>query len=98
MVIRTKGEIARLLKAYELSKDLIFQNVEVRDKYEKEPATIDYNFFIDDNTRIDSNKRVMILKFKPLDRDNYLVYDKMSFLISEIQILYPEYKCIGELV
>ena len=98
MAIRTKGEIAKLLKAYELSKDLLFQDVEVRDRYDKEAATIDYNFFLDDNTRVDSNKRVMILKFRALDRDNYLVYDKMSFLVSEIQILYPEYRCVGELV
>ena len=98
MVVRTKGEIARLLKVYEQSKDLLFQNLEVRETYDMEPATSNYNFFIDDNTRLDTYKRVMILKFRPLDRENYLVYDKMSFLVSEIQILYPEYRCIGELV
>ena len=68
MIIRTRGEIARLLKAYELSRDLIFQNVDVRDRYDNKPATVDYNFFIDDNTRLDSYKRVMILKFRALDK------------------------------
>ncbi len=98
MIIRTKGEIARLVQCYELSKELLFQNAEVRDSYKKIEQTINFNDFIDDNIRVDDGKKILLLKFKPYDRENYLIYDKMSFLISELQILFPEYKCIGELV
>lgn len=100
LVIRTKAEIDRLLQSYEISRELAFQNVEIKERYDKEIETVDYNLFIDDNIRIDSSKKIMLLKFKPLIREeqDYLLQDKMSFLTSEIQILFPEYKCIGELV
>lgn len=98
MVIRTKGEIARLLQSYELSKELAFQTVEIKEHYEKEKETTDYNSFVDDNIRIDAYKKIMLLKFKAEDREDFLVLDKMSFLVSEMQILFPEYKCIGTLL
>lgn len=98
MVIRTKGEIARLLQSYELSKELAFQTVEIKERYEKEKETTDYNSFVDDNIRIDAYKKIMLLKFKAEDREDFLVLDKMSFLVSEMQILFPEYKCIGTLL
>ncbi len=98
IVIRTKGEIARLCQSYEVSKEILFQSVEIKDSYDKSEETVDYNSFIDDNIRIDAFKKIMLIKFKPLDRENFLVQDKMSFIISEMQIVFPEYKCIGELV
>ncbi|WP_058486177.1 hypothetical protein [Defluviitalea phaphyphila] len=98
IVIRTKGEIAKLMKSYEISKDLHFVDVEILDKYDREKQTQDYNSFVDDNLRIDKNKKILLVKFKAEDRENFLVLDKMSFLVSELQILFPEYYCIGELV
>lgn len=97
MVIRTKGEIARLLKSYEISKDLLFEEVEIVDSYPNEEQTMDYNSFIDDNIRVNSYKKVLIIQFKPMNREDFLIQDKMSFLVSEIQLLFPEYRCIGEL-
>lgn len=98
MVIRTKGEISRLLKSYEISKELDFVGVEIRESYNKPNETVNFNDFIDDNIRVDAYKKVMLLTFRGANREGFLALDKMSFLVSEIQVLFPEYKCIGELV
>ena len=98
LVIRTRGEIARLLQSYdEVSKQVQFREVEILEEYNKPYDTFDFNTFIDDNIRIDRYKKIMLITFSATDVDDYLLSDKMSFLISEIQILFPEYKCIGEL-
>lgn len=98
LVIRTKGEIARLIQCYETAKDLIFQDIEILEQYQRLPQTTDFNHFIDENIRVDQFKKIMLVKFTAKDRQDYLILDKMSFIVSEIQMLFPEYHCIGEIV
>lgn len=98
LVIRTKGEIARLMTSYELKKDLSFYDIELVNTYSEIIQTMDYNDFIDDNIRVDDFKKILIVKFKTNNKEDFLIFDKMSFLVSEIQMLFPEYKCIGELI
>lgn len=98
MVIRTRGELARILQMYSLKKDLQFYDIEVLEEYKKQKQTVDYNSFIDDNIRIDKYKKILVLKFKAANKEDYLIYDKMSFLVSDIQLLFPEYQCVGELI
>lgn len=98
LVIRTRGEIARLMTSYELRKDLSFYDVELVNKYNKVIQTIDYNNFIDDNIRDNNSKQILVVKFRANNKEDFLIFDKMSFLVSEIQMLFPEYKCIGELI
>jgi len=96
--IRTQSELARLLQQYDYTSELAFEGIEILPEYTKEIETENYNPFVDDNIRDDKYKKIMLIKFVPTFRDDFLVYDKMSFLTSEIQFLFPEYKCIGELV
>jgi len=103
IVIRTKGELARLLNSYEQSKTVPFYAVQILDTFEQVEETTDYNKLISvngENIRVDKYKKIMLLQFKITDSDNepYLIYDKISFLTSEAQKLYPEYHCIGEYV
>ena len=99
LVIRTRGEISRVLASYgEMSRQLEFQEVEILESYNKPIETFDFNGFIDDNIRNDSHKKIMLVTFSAANREDYLLQDKMSFMVSEIQFLFPEYKCIGELV
>lgn len=98
LVIRTRGEIAHLITLYELRKDLSFYDVELVNNYTKTIQTINYNNFIDDNIRDNNSKQILVVKFKADNREEFLIFDKMSFLVSELQILFPEYKCIGELI
>ncbi|MCI9355639.1 MAG: hypothetical protein HFE58_12765 [Firmicutes bacterium] len=98
LVIRTKGEIARLMQCYETAKDLTFKEVEILEQYKKVQQTSDCNHFIDENIRVDRFKKIMLIKFEAHNKEDYLILDKMSFIVSEIQILFPEYHCIGEIV
>ena len=98
MIIRTNGELARLLQSYEQSKSVSYQGLDILDSYHGTKETTDYNFFIDDNIRIDASKKIMLMRFRIHGGEDFLLYDKISFLVSEVQVLFPEYNCIGELV
>ena len=37
----------------------------------------------------------MLLHFSAADPDNYLNLDLMSFLVTKVQKLFPEYVCVG---
>ena len=98
LVIRTKAEMDRILFQYEMSDELRLVGLSVLDSYEKTVQTINYNYFVEDNIRIDDQKKILLLRFYSMNTDDYLVYDKMSFFTSEIQMLFPEFRLIGELV
>jgi hypothetical protein len=97
LIIRTKGEVARILQTYGMD-ELSFADVRVADRYDKAVRTYDVNTFIVDEIRRDEDKKFLILTFTATDRDDYLLWDKISFLISEIQLIYAEYRCVGELL
>ena len=59
---------------------------------------MNFNHFIDDQIRLYTLKNILLLQFQPLITDDFLLYDHLSFLVSEIQMLFPEYRCVGELV
>lgn len=59
-----------------------------------EDSTYDFNFYIEDEIRVNNSKKVMLLKFKDIE-DNYLKYDLLSFVISEVQMHFAEYICKG---
>ncbi|WP_018884663.1 hypothetical protein [Paenibacillus massiliensis] len=58
------------------------------------------NPFMSDNVRSEQGKQVMMLSFQrseaSLSVPYYLLSDLMSFLVSEVQMHFPEYKCEGE--
>ncbi len=98
LIVRTRGEIARIFESYELSQELSFQDVSIVDKYDKDIKTMDYNYFLDNNLRNDPKRSYMVLKFSPRNREDFLLYDKLSFFVSVAGLMFPEYKCVGEIV
>lgn len=98
LIIKTRGELARIAKSYDLDKSLSFFDVEIVNKYNKTEQTVNYNFFIKDEIRENNSKQIMIIKFQAKDRNDFLIFDKMSFLVSVFQSMFLEYKCIGELI
>lgn len=95
--IRTKGEIARIVNSFEVSKYFELTEIEIIDSKPKRGTTYDMNYFIIDDIRVAKDKKVMNLKFKA-NKDSIIIYDLLSFIISEIQMYFPEYQCEGELV
>ncbi|MCL2610572.1 MAG: hypothetical protein FWE02_02730 [Defluviitaleaceae bacterium] len=92
-IIKTKSEILNLIKSYGMIGLFDIQILEI---YKRVEQTQNLNKFLDNNVRSDAHKKVMLLTFEGNERD-FLIYDKMSFLISEIQLFFPEYRLVGEL-
>jgi hypothetical protein len=97
-LIRTKGEIARIANSFDVSKYFELINIDILPGKVGSSTTYDLNAFIVDDIRIGNDKKVMHLKFKSDHMDNYLIHDHLSFIVSEIQMYFPEYECEGELV
>ncbi|MPQ31619.1 normocyte-binding protein [Clostridium estertheticum] len=97
--IKTKAELIRIINSFEVSNHLEFHYLKLVNKSIKmDVETYDMNYFIIDEIREDNIKKVLKLYFKAKDKNYYLTRDILSFLVSEIQLLYPEYKCMGILI
>lgn len=97
VAIRTKAEILRILGAFEVSGDYQLESIELSGDRAEERFTYDMNFFITDDIRLANDQKIMALKFKALT-NSFLRYDMVSFLVSEVQMFFPEYECYGVLL
>lgn len=97
--IKSKTELARVINSFKVSKYLIFKESKLQETYPGEvKQTYEVNDFIIDEIRDENIKKVLILYFEPVNKENYLNKDILSFLVSEVQYLYPEYECEGRLI
>lgn len=97
--IKTKTELARLINSFKASQYLKFKEVSLTEICSEEnKETYEVNDFIIDEIREDNIKKSLILYFEPVNKENYLNKDILSFLVSEVQFIYPEYKCEGRLI
>ncbi|WP_432665110.1 normocyte-binding protein [Wukongibacter baidiensis] len=97
--IKTKAELMRIINAFELNRYLTFKDVYIeKTSSHNIIETYNMNEFIADEIRdFDSNKR-LVLEFQSSDKSNFIIRDILSFIISEIQVYYPEYICEGRLI
>src|SRR5690606_2331641 len=98
-VVRSKGEIVRIIHSFAVSEWLELVDVEIRPPSARPALTYELNRFITDEVRVDNGKWRMCLKFNYRDSGRelgYLAEDMMSFLVSEVQMSFPEYRCEGE--
>ena len=97
--IKTKTELSRLINSFKASKYLRFKDVSLTEIcLEENKETYEVNDFIIDEIREDNIKKSLILYFEPVNKEDYLNKDILSFLVSEVQFIYPEYKCEGRLI
>lgn len=97
-IVRTKGEIARIVNSLEASRYFKMEDIEILQSRSLNTTTYDMNSFITDEIRVGNDKKVMSLKFRAIDYDSFIVHDMLSFLVSEVQMYFPEYECEGELI
>lgn len=100
MTIRSRGEVERLLYSFLAFSDWELQNIEMigeRKNWDWKKSE-DLNFFLPDHVRVEEEKPVLSMQFKQKSAENYLSRDVMHFFVSEIQLAFPDYACIGELV
>ncbi|MCL1924152.1 MAG: hypothetical protein FWF50_01050 [Defluviitaleaceae bacterium] len=113
-IIRTKSEIFDFVNSYRLASLSNLEILEIYNTFGSKTAaaesnysafkhtsiheqTVNLNNFLDNNVRSDMHKKVMLLSFNG-NYSDFLIYDKMSFLISELQLFFPEYRLVGKLV
>lgn len=94
--IKTKAELARFIRGFELNEYLEYQGCVIADQFAAAPETYGMNLFIEDEIRDRKNSKKLILKFKAREYEPWLSRDIASFIVSEVQRLYPEYECGGE--
>lgn len=98
--IKTKGELARLIEAFQYGDYLSFCDIQIADKIPLECPGSNYNMdgFIQDEIRRGNNRQVLVIDFKAADQDNFLNEDIMSFLVTQVQKIFAEYYCVGRLI
>lgn len=96
--IKTRAELARFIRGFGMEDFVYYQDCEVLDRYEEETETYSMNPFVEDEIRDTSAQKKLILYFKPGAREAWLQRDVASFLVSEVQRLYPEYECGGKML
>jgi len=96
-VIKTNAELRRLLGAYDVSSYIELNSAQI--VYGAvEGETYEVNGFLKDEIRDVSVSKSLLLKFRPLKRHPYILRDVMSFLVSQVQLIYPEFRCVGVLL
>lgn len=93
-IIFTYGEMHRMLSSYDAYQGMHLAQVEVKDK--EEYKVQDCNTFIISH-RFLRDRRILFFTFTAEDLSDILLYEKMVFLISEIQLLTDEYRCAGQI-
>ncbi|HHY75042.1 MAG TPA: normocyte-binding protein [Bacillus bacterium] len=96
MAIRTKSEVMRIINSFEAAKDLELVDIDLQDIYIAKEICYPMNAFLIDNIRVEKDKKIMIFRFKAQVERNFILNDTLSFLTSEAQMYFPEYKCVGE--
>ncbi len=93
--VKTKGEIIRMVNTFEAAKSFELVDVEIVDSFSDASFTYAANPFISEMIGENSHKRIMLLKFKAKIDKDFLANDILSFLVSEVQRHFFEYKCVG---
>lgn len=96
--LRNLGEIKRIVNSFtDVTSRIELINVEVTDHEKKYVATNDLNPFMIDEFKLKGENSNIYLYFRELKRDVH-IKEIMDFIISELQIYFPEYRCRGVLV
>lgn len=94
--IKTYAEIERFVLGFGLEDYLQYQGCKLEENIEQE--TYSMNFFMVDEIRQFEGTHFLTLYFKPVGKETWLLRDIASFIASELQAFYPEYRCGGKLV
>ena len=96
--VRTEAELIRFIRGFGMEEYVELEGYELTDRGEERAETYSMNSFILDEIREKEYKKCLLLKFTAKGKHDFLIRDVMSFLVSEVQLLYPEYLCEGKLL
>lgn len=95
--IKTRTEMTRFFKSFKVSEHLSFVDAKIVDRPTRR-QTYSTEEFIDYEFRTGERLNALEFSFRAADENFYLNRDIMSFLVTEIQHIFPEYLCVGKLV
>lgn len=97
--IKTKGEMARLIESFDYREYVTFLGFHICENVPMECMAGNYNMdgFLQDEIRTGVSGEVLVVDFEAKDPACYLNEDIMSFLVTQIQKIFPEYHCVGRL-
>ncbi|WP_347722655.1 normocyte-binding protein [Lysinibacillus capsici] len=93
--VKTKGEITRMINSFEAAVSVELVDLDIVDFSSRAGFTHSANPFLTEMIGENSHKKTMLLKFKAKAKKDFIANDILSFLVSEVQRHFFEYKCIG---
>lgn len=96
--IRTRTELTHFIKGFGLEDYVSYQYCQIEDRFTQRQETYSMNFFVQDEIRDKEAQKKLVLYFRHGQKEDWLQRDILSFLVSEVQRVYPEYDCGGILL
>lgn len=96
--VKTKAEISRILTSFCYEQYVTFRDVALEPYIEELSQTYSVDSFILDELRTEQGNTAMVLSFSSPQPDHFLTLDVMSFLVAQVQSIFPEYVCVGKLI
>lgn len=96
--IHTRTELLHFIKGYGLEEYVSYQDCKIEDGFSGQRETYSMNHFVQDEIRDRAAQKKLLLYFRQGKKYDWLQRDIMSFLVSEVQRIYPEYECGGILL
>lgn len=96
--IKTNAELIRCIESYDLGNYLRFDHYSIVENDNQTEETYSLSPFIVDEIRQPDAKKKLVLYMEAITSGYFINRDILSFLVTEVQILYPEYLCEGRLL
>ena len=93
--VKTKGEIIRLINSFEVSHRLELIDIEVKEIPPDDCVSYPVNTFLIEEME-SQHKKILLLSFKNNEQETFISNDLLSFLVSEVQRYFFEYRCMGK--
>ncbi len=95
--VRTRGELERYIRGFGLEDQIGYAGCSIEEET-GEAETYSMNFFIEDEIRDKERRKRLVLTFRQVGAEKWLLRDLAGFLASSVQEFFPEYHCMGRLL
>jgi len=97
VVVKTEAELIRFINDLGIEYYLKYNGYEISDRKRKLNESYSMNPFIDSEIRDMEAKKCFTVRMKTQKGEYFLNRDILSYVVSEVQMILPEYECIGVL-
>jgi hypothetical protein len=94
-VVRTKGEISRIVRSLSASEGFEFAGAQLVPISDGWSQSYEMNPFVYSRIGHEDRRSILRLTFHSYENDSFLEHDLLSFIVSEVQLFFPEYRCEG---